>query len=163
MDVKPKMYVGRPINLFNTPQDGTLMKVLSKFFFEYDLEDPNQKKHSDGYFKYRAMKGTEYNGRIVQSGMDYYFQEILPYIFSGVFVPFRDGRFGKGVFDEAEFISKKGKESYVLDFDWENLEFRGLRCFDPRETFKCLTVEETQARIYIDGDYKKGIKSFFVD
>jgi hypothetical protein len=163
MTEKPFLYLGRPINLFNTSEDGALLKAIAEFFPEYQIEDPAQQKHAEGYARYKALKGQEYNGRIVQSGMDYYFQELLPSMDGGAFVPFRDGKFGKGVFGEAEFLANSGKESYVVDFDWKNLELKGLRCFDPRDTFRCLTVEQTQARVYIDGDFKNGIKSFFTD
>lgn len=168
---KQKLYLGRPINLFNTREDGDLLKAVAEFFSDCQIEDPSQKKHGEGYAKYKSLKGQEYNGRIVNSGMDYYFQEVLPDVDAGIFVLFRDGMFGKGVFGEAEFLEQSGKSIYEVDFDWKKyisssvgrplnlVRFISLNL----DSSRCLSVEETMKRVYVDGDFKKGIKSFFED
>jgi hypothetical protein len=164
MTDKPKMYIGRPINLFGTAQDLVLMKTLSELFFDYQIEDPSQKKHAEGYAKYKALKGTEYQGRIVQSGMDYYFMVVLDSVSAGAFVPFRDGMFGAGVYGEAENIAGQDKSIYEVRFNnWNTLD---NLIVTPMflDSIRKLTPEQTRPRIYLNGkDPKDGIKSFFVD
>ena len=46
--------------------------------------------------------------------MLYYYQEVLPLCQAGIFLPFRDGKWGAGVFGEAEFFLKKGQLVYQI-------------------------------------------------
>ncbi len=162
--IKKKLYVGRPINLYlfekDKIKDKEFIKFVRKEFPNYDIEDPNQKKHSKGYLKYKSKIGEEYLGRQITSGMDYYFFEVLPFVDAGLFLPFRDGMFGKGVFTEALNLHSNGKKIFEANFNWE--DSKDLISFPLKIDYKrCLTIEETRSRIYTDGDFKKGLKSYF--
>jgi len=103
---KPKIYFGHPINVYNTDLEKMLLVIIAKLLSEYDIENPNQKKHTDGYQRYKEQTGR---------GMNYYFEEVLPSCDAGIFLPFRDGAWGKGVFGEAKFLEKNKKLIWQID------------------------------------------------
>lgn len=97
---KLRMYFGRPINVFGTELDQMLMQKIAEVFPGYEIEDPNQQKHADGYQKYKEETGN---------GMDYYTEVVLPSCDAGIFLCFRDGSWGAGVFREALFFADENK------------------------------------------------------
>jgi hypothetical protein len=136
------LYFGHPVNTYNTDLELRLLELIRQYF-EYNLklddfviENPNQKVHADGYLKWKQEKGN---------GMLYYFEEVLPKQDGGIFLPFRDGMWGKGVFGEAEFLMKTGRIVWQIDHEGSIQIVKHL----PQNL--CLSVEETKARIYGPG------------
>jgi hypothetical protein len=133
------LYFGHPINVYGTPLKRMLMDRLriAAIFGGYRVEDPDQQKHNDGYRRYGEKTGRP---------MDYYVVEVLPKCDGGVFLAFRDGKFGAGVYKEAETIAAAGKPIWEIlpDLRILPLELAAARA---------LTVEETRARIR-DADKK---------
>jgi len=132
MEQKPLIYFGHPINFYNTPDEERLLRLISRNFPQYAIENPNQLHHQEGYKKYKAQFGN---------GMRYYFEEVLPRMKAGIFLCFEDGMFGKGVFGEAEFISSRGNPIWEVNLEEQIREM----ILDPK---RCLTVEQTRKRIY---------------
>ena len=73
--------------------------------------------------------------------MDYFFKEVLPAMTKGIFLPFEDGKFGAGVFKEANFMAESGKLIYEI-----NLE--GIITGMNIDSSKSLSIEETRERVY---------------
>ncbi len=102
-----KIYFGHPITIYNTQKESDLIDRIRKMFGWFDVENPNQKHHQEGYKRYKD-KG--------ERGMNYFFQEVLPKMDAGIFLPFEDGMFGTGVFEEAQFIFNNNKKIYEISY-----------------------------------------------
>ena len=131
-EIKGKLYFGHPVNVYNTPGEKRLCEIISREFPNAELENPNSLVHDEGYKKWKQEKG---------SGMKYFFEEVLPKMSAGVFLPFSDGFFGKGVYGEAEQISNQGGKIFEV-----NLE--GKINIMTLDSSRCLSVEETRKRVY---------------
>jgi 3',5'-nucleoside bisphosphate phosphatase len=127
---KMKIYFGHAVSLYNTPIESSLEEVIATEFSEFVVENPNQKHHDEGYF--RCAK----SGR----GMDYYFNEVLPNMGAGIFLPFDDGMFGKGVYGEAEFLRDANKPIYEID---KESKIKPMLLDEKR----CLSINDTRKRI----------------
>lgn len=143
-----KLYFGYPINVFDTELEKFLLQCLNSVFRKwYEIESPNCEKHQRGYQLYKQETGN---------GMDYYSKEVLPTCSAGVFLPFIDKMFGKGVFTELTYFLERNSPV------WE-VNHRGIIAsifnFDSVQT-RVLTVEETRERIrYKDG----GLRPYTVE
>jgi nucleoside 2-deoxyribosyltransferase len=71
--------------------------------------------------------------------MDYYFQEVLPDVDVGVFLPFEDGVYGAGTAAEIGFLLYQEKPVYEIDRDGEISELLDV-----------LSIDETKERVYGD-------------
>lgn len=132
------VYFGHPVNFYNTPDESRLVERIQAYFPNGQIENPNQPKHDEGYKKWKLEKG---------SGMKYFFEEVLPQMEVGVFLPFEDGFFGAGVYGEAEHLNKVlGRKIFEISLEGK---VRSMS-LDPA---RCLSVEETRKRIY--GEKKK--------
>lgn len=129
--MKPSIYFGHPVSVYDIPLERELVKIIERELPIFQVENPNQPHHQEGYQRYTKQ------GR----GMDYFFQEVLPATAAGVFLAFEDGKFGAGVFGEAKFLHEQGKPIYEITLDGV---VTGLELDDSR----ALTVEETRKRVY---------------
>ena len=127
----PRIYFGHPINCYDVPLEIELIKIIEREFPTFQVENPNRPHHQEGYRRYSRQ------GR----GMDYFFQEVLPGMAAGVFLPFEDGMFGAGVWGEAEFLHRQAKPIYEISVEGTI----GNMVFD---LARKLPVEETRARVY---------------
>jgi hypothetical protein len=134
---KEKIYFGHPANSYNTEDESRLVAII-KERLPYDVENPNQEHHQKGYRKYKA--NPKY-----KNGMEYYYQNVLPHMAAGVFLPFKDGMFGAGVVHEAEFLDGRGKPIYQIDWDGK-IEIMSLNSIVKQG--RVLSIEETRERIY---------------
>jgi len=127
-----KVYFGHPVNIYGTTAEQLLINAIQKGFPGWHIENPNQPQHGEGYQRFKVEKGN---------GMLYFFEEVLPQMDAGVFLPFDDGMFGAGVYKEAQFLIDARKPVYEIDQDG------GLSNLVLNETRK-LSIEETRARVY---------------
>jgi len=141
-DWREAMYFGHPVNTYNTPLETELMETLQLAFKEKHIENPNQLKHQEGYKRV---------------GMNYYFDEVLPTMAAGVFLSFPDGKFGAGVFGEAERMVSLSRGIWTVTYDRVIKSVKDIEVLRSR----ALTVEETRQRIYIGGKRENGMKGFF--
>ena len=126
-----KIYFGHPVNVYGTHDEERLIKIIEEHFPQFEVENPNQSHHQEGYQRWRG----------ISKGMDYYFKEVLPNMTAGIFLPFADGMLGAGVYGEAEFIAKDGKDIYEIDFAG-NIETFYL------DSTRKLSIPETRERVY---------------
>lgn len=129
--MKKVLYFGHPVNVYGTPLEQALLERITRQFSDWQVENPNQPKHDDGYKRYGDRTGRP---------MDYFVIEVLPAMNGGVFLPFRDGKFGAGVYKEAEVLAARGCPLWLINAE---LEIRELT-LDPT---LALGVDETRARV----------------
>jgi len=129
--MKPKLYYGRPINIKGSELDAVLLKKVFEDFFEWEIEDSGLPKHNEGYLLWKKEKGN---------GMEYYFQEVLPACGGGVFLRFRDGKWGAGVYAEAKFFVDRGLPIWIISPE-------GFVRSEDLKIVQVLTIEETRKRI----------------
>ncbi|MBI2023676.1 hypothetical protein HYT01_03905 [Candidatus Giovannonibacteria bacterium] len=127
----PRIYFGHPINTYNTDIEKFLLEKISETFPALTIENPNRKHHRDGYTHWKETMG---------SGMNYFFEVVLPRCSAGIFLPFRDGAWGAGVFGEAEFLAKRKLSIYQISPE-------GIIVAAYLETVRILSIEETTKRI----------------
>ena len=135
-EIKGKLYFGHPVNVYNTPDEKRLCEIISREFPNAELENPNSLVHDEGYKKWKQEKG---------SGMKYFFEEVLPQMNAGIFLPFEDGLFGAGVYGEAEHLNK-GLGKLVFEISLE-----GKINIMTLDISRMLSVEETRKRVYGSG------------
>ncbi|MBU4348339.1 hypothetical protein KJ671_02480 [Patescibacteria group bacterium] len=123
--MKMKIYFGHPINTYNTGLEAELLKKIGWFFPDWEIENPNQKHHSEGYKKH---------------SMGYFLEKVIPKCKAGIFLPFRDGKLGIGVFKEARSLYKLHCPIYIITF-------KGLIQKLKLSETDVLTIEETRTRI----------------
>lgn len=126
-----RLYFGHPVNVYNTELERSLLWVIRENFPSWEIENPNQQKHDEGYARYKKESGN---------GMEYFFKKVLPECGVGVFLPFRDLKYGAGVFKEAEFLAKRNFPIWEIteDFLLVRVELKNM---------KVLSVEETRVRV----------------
>lgn len=129
--MKKRLYFGHPINVYGTSLEDALLARIAAAFPDWEVENPNQKKHDEGYERYKRETGRP---------MDYYVLEVLPSCHGGVFLPFRDGAWGAGVFKEAQAIAAQGGTVWTITADGQ------VTATDLAEV-RVLTVDETRARV----------------
>ena len=133
-----KIYFGHPVNSYNTELEKILLSRIGLIFPGCDIVNPNSPEHERGYQERKASTGN---------GMDYFLKEVLPSCHCGVFLPFRDGKLGQGVYKEALQLSESGKSVFEISVKEE------FFTLDLTETSRVLSVEETRARIRdVDGN-----------
>ncbi len=128
------IYFGHPVNFYNTEKESELIQKIQLEFPGAEIENPNQVKHQEGYKRYKGKDGKG-------NGMDYFFKEVLPPMTKGVFLPFEDGKFGAGVFKEANFMDESGKLIYEISLE-------GIIKVMEIDLSRALSVEETRERVY---------------
>jgi len=127
-----QIYFGHPISVYNTPKESELIQAIQKQFPGWHIENPNQPHHSEGYQTWKKNFGN---------GMSYYYQEVLPKMHAGVFLPFLDRMWGAGVFNEAEFLFNQDKPIYEINYLGEISPVT-------LDEAKKLSIEETRKRVY---------------
>jgi len=133
-DSNPKIYFGRPVNLYDTPLEKKIIRKIQAVFSQYTLEDPHQQVHQEGYARCKAEREDK-------DGMFYFLFEVIPKMSAGIFVPFEDGNFGSGVYREAEQLRKYTNQVFEI-----NLEgIISALILDPERK---LSVEATRERVY---------------
>lgn len=125
-----KLYFGHPVNTYGTDLERYLIGVIGKLFPGWDIENPNQPKHQEGYMR-RKETGN---------GMAYFFEEVLPFCGGGIFLPFRDGAWGAGVYGEGAFCVDRSLPVWGID------AAAHVWCVDMKLVWP-LTKEETMRRV----------------
>jgi len=129
--MKPKLYFGHPINVYDTKLGAWLKEKIAKAFLGWEIEDPSQPQHGEGYQRWKEKTGN---------GMEYFFQVVLPHCTAGVFLPFRDGRWGAGTYGEAQKLHAQECQIFQITPD-------GYITQVDINSIQPLTIEETRVRI----------------
>ena len=127
-----KIYFGHPVNTYNTNKEKEWIFAIKQHFPEDTVENPNQPLHQENYRYWKKHFGD---------GMDYYFRVVLPFIEESVSASFEDGMLDAGVYGKAEFLKKRGKLLYEIN--WDCLISKLI--LDPKRK---LSIEDTRKRVY---------------
>lgn len=134
------IYFGHPVNFYmgskfnvHGDKEEQLIKIIESAFPKFTIYNPNQKCNQENYKLWKQKYGN---------GMKYFFEVVLPERDAGIFLPFEDGMWGKGVFGEAEFLYNQGKPIWEIDLKGR------IKSIEKSNFSKCLSVEETRERIY---------------
>lgn len=130
--MKPKLYFGHPVNTYGTELEKKLLATIQHKFFFCNIVNPSDKHHCEEYERWTREKGN---------GMNYFLNEVLPSCDSGVFLAFRDGKWGAGVWKEMQVLVSLGKAVFEV-----TCEERFLAA-DFQDESRVLSIEETRARI----------------
>ena len=138
--MKNRVYFGHPINVYNTELEGVLIEKILNFFNDsvsnsfdwWVLENPNQRHHQSNCQIWSKEKGNV---------MDYFYLCVLPHCDAGIFMPFRDGNYGAGVYGEAKWMVENGRPI------WEITHEGQIRKIENIQDIACLSVDETRKRI----------------
>lgn len=141
-----RLYFGHPINAYGTPLQAELLLAIGVRFRRWEIFNPDGPEHDAAYKEYAK---THVDADNKPTGMGYFFEEILPTCRGGVFLPFRDGMFGKGVFGEAKWL-------YDRKFPiWQITHLGVISPIVRLDEALCLTREATRERIrHPDGTAK---------
>ncbi len=126
-----RMYFGHPVNAYDTELEQRLVRKIAEAFPMWEIENPNQPKHQERYDQYKIATGN---------GMTYFTEEVLPSCRGGIFLPFRDGKWGAGVFKEAQYYSDRNFPIWSINAEG----FVGQLVL---ANIHPLSIEETRARI----------------
>jgi len=104
---KLKIHFGHPIGTYGTAIESKLINIIVKSFPEFELDNCNQPHHQKAAKKFEKKTGET---------MGYFFKIFIPKMSVGVFLPYRDGMFGAGVYDEAFQMFQEGKQVFEIDY-----------------------------------------------
>lgn len=127
---KPKMHFGHPMCTYGTDVEDMLVKIIEKHFPQYELDNCNQLHHQEA-----AQELGKKTGNL----MEYFFRKFIPAMSLGIFLPYQDGMFGAGVYDEAAQMHNEGKPIYQIDYEGR---ITGMQLDDSKR----LSVPETKQR-----------------
>lgn len=126
-----RIYFGHPVNTYGTALEERLLEAISLAFEGWEIENPNQPKHEEGYQHFKKENSN---------GMLYFLEKVLPQCQSGIFLPFRDGKWGAGVYKEAKYFTDWNFPIWTIN-PLGVIEYIYLQDIHP------LSVEETRERI----------------
>ncbi len=133
-----RVYFGHPINTYGTELENYLLdKIFLAGFFNgifegWTVENPNQKHHQENCQTWKEKTGN---------AMNYFYECVLPECHAGIFLPFCDGKWGAGVFGEADWLVKHDCPI------WEINHYGRIRKIECFQEIPFLNVEETRKRI----------------
>ena len=128
-----RLYFGHPINAYDTELEKFLLIRVAATFPDWEIVNPNSPVHSAGYKAEKQLSGN---------GMHYFLERVVPTCQTGVFLPFREGRFGMGVWSEASVLHQLNRPVWKISAQGILAPILNLRNEPPP-----LSVEETRERI----------------
>lgn len=147
------IYFAHPVNVYNTELERGILAMLMHAFPGVEIENPNQPHHQEGY---RAWK-KRYEGHLTKSGMNYFYEIVLPGCDSVAALPFLDDKWGAGVAGETIFFIERNQPAWVVD---SNPPWLGIRKLTKKEEHLLITkdpslvlgIEETRFRTWGRGE-----------
>lgn len=110
-----KIYFAHPVNTYGEPIEDAFETLVATFLTQGNrnlIENPNQPHHQIGYNQY-AERLKE--SAISHTGMNYFYDLVLPDCSGCVGVPFLDGRFGLGVAGEMKWFLEHNKPLWFVE------------------------------------------------
>ena len=129
-----KLYFAHPINTYGTPIEAACLLLIAELFPDFEVVNPSDQIHLD---KVAELRKADPSANVMP-----YFVDLVDTCDDVIVLPFGDGKWGAGVWAEAERIDRRGGAVWVINLksNTVTLEFSDLAEFR-------LTVEETRARI----------------
>lgn len=131
---RQRLYFGHPVNTYGTPLEDEILRLISARFPEWETVNPNLPEHQAGYLAAKKSPSGD--------GMFYFTETVVPRCQAGVILPFRDGRWGAGLYREACVLWGLSLPVYVIGMRGD---IHGP--VTARYVTQPLTVEETRQRL----------------
>lgn len=133
--MKHRVYFAHPVNTYDTPLEQLLLSHIALKWNGDTIVNP-----SDGIHKVAVarIKATDPNANVMG-----YFTDLVKSCNEVVVLPFKDGKWGAGVYKEVEAVLDFDVRIWVIDP--HTFVIKGVHVLDPA---LCLSVEETRARVY---------------
>lgn len=129
------LYFAHPINVYGTELEQKLLRALAARFPGWTIVNPDGPEHEEGYQRWKRRTGK---------GMGYFLEEVLPKCHGRVVMPFRDGKWGSGVFTEAEFLENRGFPLWLVTHRCSIAE---TSVAEAKACGRVLSADETRTRI----------------
>lgn len=129
--MRKRIYFGHPINTYGTKLEKELLAEIAKALSDYVIENPGKKHHQKNVQRWIKKTGN---------AMNYFFSVVLPKCQAGIFLPFRDGKWGAGIVGEAKFLHNKGFPIWQITFEGKISEANLAK-------IQVLSIKETTSRI----------------
>ena len=127
-----RIFFSHPVNTYDTPLERELLKKIAEAFTTWEIVNPNEPQHQEGYDRHKSASGN---------GMNYFTEEVLPSCHGDIALRFRDYMWPAGVYKEAKYFTDHNFPCYVITPE-------GFIGFGPiLEVVTPLSVEETRSRI----------------
>lgn len=158
-----KLYFAHPVNVFGTElKTHHLIPFLQRAFKTWEIEDPDQPHHQQGYKDWKArLEGNPQK----HGGMSYYYDVVLPACRGCVAMPFLDCKLGAGVAGEAKFFAQYNHPVFLLQYSerystWRasNFTSRERMWLLDRNPLFVLSIEETRARTWLSPEEYNKVK-----
>jgi len=132
--MRKKLYFGHPKGTYDTELERRTLRRIAEHpdFLEYDVLNPNQPIYE---LRAEGVRYTDPNGSSMV-----FFLALARSCQGGIFLIYPDGRWGSGIFDEAEEVFYQAYPVWSIDFDGRICDINRLN-LDWR-----LSKEETSAR-----------------
>ncbi|MBI4068505.1 hypothetical protein HY413_03830 [Candidatus Kaiserbacteria bacterium] len=132
--MRKKLYFGHPKGAYNTELEKQILKRIREHpdLLEYDVLNPNQPIYD---LRAEGIRYTAPDG----SSMEF-FRALARSCHAGIFLIFPDGKWGSGIFDEAEEIFYQAYPVWSIGFDGR------ISCINCLNLSWRLSREETSAR-----------------
>lgn len=130
--MEQRLFFSHPVNTYGTPLEASLLKKIQEAFPVWEIVNPNEPCHQEGYDRHKQTSGN---------GMNYFIEEVLPSCHGNIALRFRNGDWPAGVYKEAKYYEDRGLPTYTITPEGF-VGFAGLLGI-----VIPLTVEETRARI----------------
>ena len=120
------------MNTYGTELESKLLEAIRSTFPGWEIENPNQRRHQEAYEKWKIDHGNAC----------YFTEMLLPECRGGVFLAFRDGRWGAGIFNEAKALQEAGQPIWQITPNGHVTTLQSMDEIVP------LSVPETRQRVY---------------
>lgn len=142
------LYFAHPINMYYTPLESALLRLLAQKWRGDTIINPSDKVHEN---EVKRLKASDPKTNVMP-----YFLALAKTAKNLVVLPFPDGMWGTGVYDEAESVLDLRAGKYVWVIDHNEVAVGSLtptiRFVPVLKPELRLSVEETRARVrYPDG------------
>jgi len=127
------VYFAHPINTYNTDIESQCLELIQDKFGD-NIMNPSDDLIQKHLIEYRKDHPNDYMK---------FFENLLSECNIIVYLPFKDGMIGAGVWFECKIINEKGGDIYEIDLENGTISEIDFGTVD----MKKLTVEETRIRI----------------
>jgi len=144
--LEDRIYFAHTVNSYNTDLERRLLMLIQNFF-GVEIENPNQPHHQLGYRAYKI----KYEDHPTKSGMDYFYEEVLPRCNMCICQIFLDRKWGAGVAHEAAFFLALDQPVWIIDPDTHKIRLiteEEKELILDKDPSLVLSIEETRFRIW---------------
>ena len=131
---KDIIYFAHPINTYKTDIEKLCIEIIKNHFPNHSIINPSDDYYQLDFNKFRADNPTNYM---------IYFKYLVDKCSIVVYLPFKDGKIGAGIWYEIHQLIDRSDEIYSIDLNNKSLNKVSIDYVD----YNKLSIEETRERI----------------